>query len=89
MANPFSAEAIIGGLIKSLGISQDDIRQVAGIIAKLNAFCGEIDAFKSGTQQMVAHFNRRFDALETRLTALEKHQTPATALQPLLNGTHP
>jgi hypothetical protein len=68
----FNPEAIFGSLVKSLGVSPDQIIGVVNLITtELQTLQAERAAFKAGAGQMVAHFTARLDAQDARLARME------------------
>ncbi len=57
---------VLLGLVQRLGISPKDVREMASAIARANSVLAEVDAFKQGAAAVVAHFNKRLDAIEAR-----------------------
>lgn len=80
------AENMLLGMVKSLGISPDDVKQVAGMVARLNVMVAEIDGFKSGTVEMVRHFNSRLDRIEAKLDRIAGTNSLPALDSPMPNG---
>lgn len=66
---------ILGALISRLGIQPGDIQQSMVLMQRMQAAIDEVEAFKTGAQNVVIHFNTRMDRLETLLLSL--HPTGA------------
>lgn len=76
------AENMLLGLIKQMGISPDDVKNVMGLVQRLHTIVSEVDGFKTGARSMVQHFDARFDRIEAALERLARERRPDSS--PLL-----
>lgn len=61
---------MVSNMIKAMGVSQDDIANVVGLIQSLNAMLAEKEELKTAFGAWTKHYDRRLDRIEAMLSSL-------------------
>jgi hypothetical protein len=78
-------EGLLTGLLQKYGVTPQHVQMTLRTIEAINRAVTELDGFKTASGQVVAHFNKRLDALDTRLADVEACLQVA-ALKPALSS---